>query len=142
MVTQQNVDLLLNFMLVLNVNSLFQPSVKVFVRFRGPFGFPLFGVFAFRICLGCRALVNRVLRLVKINLRVDSYPQLYEKGSKTMAPFAQKRLLAHLNPEKHAGGRPSEYQPKSIASGDRRDGTGVIACGVRWINQGSTRHYL
>jgi hypothetical protein len=29
-----------------------------------------------------------------------------------MAPFAQKRLLAHLNPEKHAGGRPSEYKPE------------------------------
>jgi hypothetical protein len=29
-----------------------------------------------------------------------------------MAPFAQKRMLAHLNPAKHAGGRPSEYRPE------------------------------
>jgi hypothetical protein len=29
-----------------------------------------------------------------------------------MAPFAQKRMLAHLKPdEKHPGGRPSEYDP-------------------------------
>jgi hypothetical protein len=29
-----------------------------------------------------------------------------------VAPFAQKRLLAHLDPVKHPGGRPSEYKPE------------------------------
>jgi hypothetical protein len=42
-----------------------------------------------------------------------------------MAPFAQKRLLAHLNPEKHAGGRPSEYKPEYCELVIERMGEGL-----------------